>query len=43
MSGPQNGRFFPGALDEIRIYNQALSPEEIRWLAGATSPIHKPF
>ena len=43
MGGPQNGRFFPGALDEIRIYDRALSTEEIRWLAGATSPIHKPF
>jgi len=43
MSGPQNGRYFPGALDEIRIYDRALPAEEIFWLAGRTDPIDKPF
>lgn len=43
MSGPQDGRYFPGALDEIRIYDRALSVEEILWLAGRTEAIHKPF
>ena len=36
------GGFFPGSLDEIRIYNQALSPGEILWLAGRQS-VHKPL
>jgi hypothetical protein len=27
------GRFFPGAIDDVRIYNRALSPEEIVYLA----------
>ena len=34
MSGPQNGRYFPGALDEVRIYDRALTAEEVAWLAG---------
>jgi hypothetical protein len=29
MSGPQNGRYWPGALDDVRIYNKALSADEI--------------
>ena len=43
MSGPQNGRYFPGSLDEVRIYDRALSAAEILWLAGRTAPIDKPF
>ena len=43
MSGPQNGRYFPGALDEVRIYNRALSEAEILSVAGRTTPIDKPF
>jgi hypothetical protein len=43
MSGPQDGRYFPGALDEIRLYDRALSAAEILWLAGKTAPIDKPF
>jgi len=36
------GGNFPGAIDEVRIYNKALSAEEIAWLAGRRLPIHKP-
>ena len=43
MSGPQNGRYFPGALDEVRIYDAALAPAEILWLAGWTEPVDAPF
>ena len=35
-SGPQDGRYFPGSLDEVRIYNRHLSAEEVAWLAGRT-------
>ena len=43
MSGPQDGRYFPGSLDEVMIYDRALSTAEILWLAGRTEPIDKPF
>ena len=43
MSGPQDGRYFPGSLDEVRIYDRALSAAEIAGLAGRTAPIHKSF
>jgi hypothetical protein len=43
MSGPQDGRYFPGALDEVRIYNSVLTEEEIAWLAGRTLPFDNPF
>ena len=43
MSGPQDGRYFPGALDEVRIYDRALSTSEILWLAGKTESFDKPF
>ncbi len=36
-------RFFIGALDEVRIYDRALTASEIAGLAGKTKPIHKPF
>jgi len=35
--------FFPGMIDEVRIYNRALSADEVAWLAGRTQPLHKPF
>ncbi len=38
-----NEVFFPGAVDEVRVYNEALSDGEIAWLAGRTMPLHKPF
>jgi len=49
MSGPHeaaaaaNVRYFLGALDEVRIYDRALSAAEIAGLAGKTNPIHLPF
>ncbi len=35
-------RYFPGAIDEVRLYNRALSHGEIAWLAGRTSPFDTP-
>ncbi|MCP4455295.1 MAG: LamG domain-containing protein, partial [Planctomycetes bacterium] len=43
MSGPQDGRFFTGLIDEVMIYDRALTAEELLWLAGRTAPIDKPF
>ena len=43
MSGPQGGRFFTGLIDEVKLYDRALTPEELLWLAGRTAPIDKPF
>ena len=36
-------RFFLGSIDDVRIYDRALSPEEIGGLAGRTGLIHKPL
>jgi len=36
-------RPFDGLIDDVRIYDQALSQEEIMWLAGRTKPFDKPF
>ena len=35
-------RYFPGALDEVYIYDRVLSEGEIAWLAGRTKPFDKP-
>jgi len=35
--------FFQGNIDDVRIYNQAISHGEILWLSDAELPIHKPF
>jgi hypothetical protein len=35
--------FWDGAVDDVRIYNHALSPEEVAGLAGQTKPRHRPF
>jgi len=35
--------FFFGEIDEVRIYNRALSQAEAAWLAGKTAPFAKPF
>ncbi|NQV35556.1 MAG: LamG domain-containing protein, partial [Phycisphaeraceae bacterium] len=32
-----------GSVDEVALYNRALSAGEILWLAGRTTPFHKPF
>ena len=46
MSGPMDAagndaRYFPGSLDEVRIYDRALSGGEIMSLAGITTPVDK--
>lgn len=38
-----NRFIFGGMLDDIRIYNTALSAEEILWMAGVKTAIDKPF
>jgi hypothetical protein len=38
-----NDRFFFGLIDDVRIYDRALTPEEIAWLAGRTKQFDKPF
>ena len=35
--------FFDGVIDEVHVYNRALSAEEALYMAGKTSPVHKPF
>ncbi len=40
--GPGN-YFFQGMIDEVRIYDRALSAEEVAGLAGRTEPLHKAF
>jgi hypothetical protein len=35
--------YFKGLIDEVRLYNRALSAEEIAGLAGQTKPLAKPF
>ena len=34
---------YSGLADDIRIYDRALTPDEIAWLAGVTKPFDKPF
>ena len=36
-------RELKGRMDDVRIYNRAVSPEEMLWLAGRRDPAHKPF
>lgn len=36
-------RPFGGFVDEVRVYDRGLSVAELRWLAGRTKPIDKPF
>jgi len=35
--------FWDGLIDDIRIYNRALSSEEIAGLGGRTQPFDEPF
>jgi Leucine-rich repeat (LRR) protein len=35
--------FWLGALDDVRVYNQALSQEEILWVMGQATPAARPF
>jgi hypothetical protein len=34
---------YDGMMDDFRLYDRALSPEEIAGLAGVTKPFDKPF
>jgi hypothetical protein len=36
-------RFFLGQIDDVRIYDRVLSPDEAAWLAGRTKAFDKPF
>ena len=36
-------RWWPGSIDDVRIYDRALTQEEISWLAGITAPFSEPF
>jgi hypothetical protein len=38
-----NDRYWNGTIDDVRIYQRALSPEEMAGLAGLTAPYDKPF
>jgi hypothetical protein len=38
-----NDNYFPGQVDDFRIYNRALSDEEMAGLAGMTQPYDKPL
>jgi len=42
MGGPTGDRFFPGSIDDVRIYERVLTEDEIAWLAGRTKPFDKP-
>ena len=36
-------KLYIGLIDDVRVYDKALSEGEILWLAGATEPVAKPF
>ncbi|MCU0918672.1 MAG: LamG domain-containing protein, partial [Planctomycetes bacterium] len=36
-------KLYNGLIDDVRVYNKALSQEEVLWLAGNTAPVAKPF
>jgi hypothetical protein len=38
-----NDRLFIGQIDDVRIYDRALTQEEVTWLAGRIEPFDKPF
>jgi hypothetical protein len=41
---PSNSdRLFIGQIDDVRIYDRALTQEEVTWLAGRIQPFDKPF
>jgi hypothetical protein len=40
---PTGNNWWNGFMDDVRIYNQALSDAEVAGLAGQTAPIHKAF
>jgi hypothetical protein len=36
-------KYYGGLIDELKVFERALSAEEILWLAGKTSSVHKPL
>jgi len=36
-------KFLIGVIDDVRVYDYALSDVEVAWLAGRTKPFDKPF
>ncbi len=42
-TGGATERAFTGRLDDVRIYNSALSQQELAWLAGKTGVVYTPF
>jgi len=42
-AGDDGADGYIGLIDEFNLFNRALSAEEALWLAGGTSPIHRPF
>ncbi len=40
---PAGNYYFKGLIDEVRLYNRALSAEEVAGLAGQKEPLQKPF
>jgi hypothetical protein len=36
-------KLYNGLIDDVRVYNKALSQGEILWLMGQTTPMAKPF
>ncbi len=36
-------RELKGWMDNVRIYDRAVSMEELLWLAGKRAPVHQPF
>jgi hypothetical protein len=40
---PGGDEYFDGVMDDVRIYDYALSRAELGWLAGKTKPFDKPF
>jgi len=43
MSGPQDGRYFTGLIDDVRVYGRSLFDAEVLGLAGITQSIPKSF
>ena len=43
LSGELIEREWAGLIDDVRIYNRALSPGEVLWLAGKTDPAAAPL
>jgi hypothetical protein len=43
MNGPLEDRYFFGLIDEVKLYDRALTDAELLWLAGWTEAIDKPF